>query len=461
MADKITFESEISASHTEAGINDDQRTDLSKDRLVELRSMCEERLSSVYGEDIPEECLARLDAELETVDKNNVAALIIAYANAFKKAEPNKHTLCGLAYSSSYIMYLLGLNLLDPLDRELMDGHICDVMYAKRGLDGNLWFKTAFDMQGRFLAYLENEPYINKVCLDYSQTWPYEYAPNSGIGYKIIPEEDFIAKSGAKSFSHYPDTTFLRDKQIEFIECLAHITETNPLNVPYSDKAVIDFITGNSDNGTGNKGIYLINDDMVIKDIIAVVKPKTFYQLSKTIGLYFGKGTWSVDIKRDFLNCKININDILATRDDVFELFVKEYGNAEEAIRASEIVRKGRKLTDERYKQYKKYSNHKELESIGYMNMRSITLYAAMLVCTQAYYKMNYPEEFYYSYFHYLSPMDEFAHHSEQKTIEAASWENYRQVFVPYLETAMEMYQNGYDWRSIFVKFHNKEMSLF
>ena len=364
--------------------------DLYYDEL--LLDICRKRMKEIYGNDIPEEAKTRLDEELKTVRAKKLAPLLISFSNAVKKADPNKRTLSSLYGWSSYITYLLGLNIFDPLDRDLMNGHICNVEYAKSELSGwyAIAFYTALDMIGKIAANIETEECVEKVCRSYMGV----SAENDQVIY------DVITNGCIAEYDDSFEIIFKRDKRIEFIDFLAELTGTDPLLLPYCDKSVIDFILDSADNSHVKRGIYLFEDEEALGDIIKTVKPTDFYQLSKAVGLYRSFETWCEDVKNEFSEETGDLDKAITTRNDAFDYFKAELGDSEKAYLASTKVRRGQSLVDT---EFEKYADNKEIRRIKYLPPRPRTLYDARIICTLAYYKMNYPEEFDFAYSKYMA----------------------------------------------------------
>ncbi|MBQ8940990.1 MAG: hypothetical protein IJ062_04070 [Firmicutes bacterium] len=412
-----------------------------------LRLMCENKLNAVYGYNIPNQCIERVNNELELISKEHFAPLLISYVNAVNKIALNNQTLIGFNHSNLYIYYLLGLNSFNPLDTEVMDGHICSFEFAKKELssDGMTWFYTTTDMRSKIISAIEAEENIDKICLDYSS-----FDDDSSILYYIIPN----SKLG--DFENIPVLRLVREKQVEFIDYLASLTNISPKTICYYDKSIIDFITGRTDCKFGNNGIFYIEDEIYMKDIIETTKPTSFFQLSKAIGLHKGIGAWNYDIKNEFLNGASNMDTVFATQDDVIEHFVKKFGNYEQAFKLFDEIRNTDSLPSTVQKDF---SEIKETKRIKALRKRAYIVYIAKLACLQAYYKMNYPEAFYFAYFTFMAPPEFKGNLSEYNAIRNSysSCLGFRQDNItPYLETAAEMHRSGYKWNDIYSRYNDK-----
>ena len=139
----------------------------------------------------------------------------------------------------------------------------------------------------------------------------------------------------------------------------------------------------------------MFEDGRIFDDIIKTVKPTDFYQLSKAVGLYESIGAWCDEAKNGFLSGAVDIDKVIATRNDAFDYFKAKLGDSKKAYFASTMVSRGQSFVGS---EFEKYANNVEIRRIKYLQKRAGTLYDARIVCTLAYYKMNFLEEFDFAY---------------------------------------------------------------
>ena len=328
-----------------------------------------------------------------------------------------------------------------------MDGHIIEIEHLSRfgRMFMSEFFYTTQDMVGKVGAFLEADESVDNVFVDYLSGLP-SFGKSKTI-YRINPKTGFTYSKCCTKFMEF---AAIIDKQLEFIDTLAYMTNTNPLTVPYTDKAVIDLVIDKSGDTLGNSGLYGTNklDYYMSK---WAIKPETFYQLSKFIAFASGTRTLRNDNETKLYSGKIDINSIPTTRDDVFELFVNKTGDRESAFYASEQVRIGKPLSSNTKYDLKQY-DCEEIKGILFLPPRHDSLIKARIACTQAYYKLSYPEEFYYAYFTCFASWafsDEYnpSHNINSDSNEETSL---------HILTLKEMYKNGFDLSVISRKMFEK-----
>ena len=283
----------------------------------------------------------------------------------------------------------------------------------------------------------------------------YETSAKSKTIYGITFKTGFTYPKFPQKFKYpkkFMEFAAIIDKQLEFIDMLAYTTNTNPLTVPYTDKAVINLAADSKGNTLGNKGLHIISEDKSMFSLLAAVKPETFYQLSKFIALYLGKGTLENDKLNKLYNGDIDINTILSTKDDVFELFVNKTGDRESAYYSS-LELNSEKSAYSYTKYDPKQYDCEEIKGIKYLPTRHESLIRARIACTQAYYKLHYPEEFYYAYFTCFAP---WAFKGESIGPYNMFSEGNPQEAMLHIATLKEMYKNGFDLAAIAQKMAEK-----
>ncbi|MBQ8940997.1 MAG: hypothetical protein IJ062_04105 [Firmicutes bacterium] len=415
-----------------------------------LKNMCSDRLKSIYGDNIPAECTQRVEEELKIIEETKRAAEFILYINAVNKEDPYKRKLSGLNRTHSYIMYLCGADFINPIDKGLYDGHIMSVELLRarlrdRSFCYSLSYYGTMDTASRIAAALESQESIDRVIIHFSHIHETNNTVNT---YTIIPKDEY------KHLYDFDLTHWVfravRDPHYDFIDYMANLTNTNPLDVPYTDQKIIDFVLDTTGNNIGKCGILLFEHTQHTYDIIKTLNPKTFFDLLQVTALRLCDDGWNVDIKRHHLNGQ----KIFATRDDVFDFFVDELKDSKEALIATDCVFSEK--TERIQQEYPQYCNRKEFSGVGRLMSRAAVLHFVRIICIEAYYKINYPEAFYYAYFKRMISLDFRTYRTERiitKAINSASITNESDKFFPQLETAAEMYKNGYTWENIRNKF--------
>lgn len=140
-----------------------------------------------------------------------------------------------------------------------------------------------------------------------------------------------------------------------------------------------------------------------VREMLVQTKPTTFDELVRISGLSHGTDVW-IGNAADLVSQKIaTLKDIICARDDI-TLFLSSKGmDRKEAFNISESVRKGKGLTAEwEQSMIRAGIPHWYIQSckkIKYMFPKAHAVAYVMSAFRIAWYKVNYPKEFYSAYF--------------------------------------------------------------
>lgn len=148
----------------------------------------------------------------------------------------------------------------------------------------------------------------------------------------------------------------------------------------------------------------------IIRDMLEKTNPESFGDLIKIVGLSHGTGIWFHNAESLIEKGDVTINEVAATREDVFDDLLSFGVEKELAFNITEKVRKGilgyTINDDNELKNIGLPENHNVpqwyidfLVIIKYLFPKSHAVEYVRLALTLAWYKIHYPTEFYATYF--------------------------------------------------------------
>ena len=354
-----------------------------------LRNICEEALNQKYMMEgtVPEYIKERLNSELHSVKENGFAEIYLHYADIIKKnnLRPSQYGLKGLG-ASSIVAYLLGISKVDPLSKDCQ-------LYAElfSGIDGNkvpvfeltvdenvyeqvreslnnldgvgeaVWAtKNIFPTDTRIKAWIEEYEENNDCILDEGKRQQViDDLRNVVVAngrrlpgtFFIVPKgkenllprvKDLTGKERVFPFSWYDvdnifNTYFIFDSKVKsFVSRLEDEIGVSLNSEMLDDEELIKEYK--SLNGSA-----VINEEIEAwEDVLNCYNPESFIDIVRVISLVHGTGVWEGNGRKLLIDGNISRNEIITTREDVYEMLLKCKISKEKAYAITEYVRKGR-----------------------------------------------------------------------------------------------------------------------
>ena len=354
-----------------------------------LRNICEEALNQKYMMEgtVPEYIKERLNSELHSVKENGFAEIYLHYADIIKKnnLRPSQYGLKGLG-ASSIVAYLLGISKVDPLSKDCQ-------LYAElfSGIDGNkvpvfeltvdenvyeqvreslnnldgvgeaVWAtKNIFPTDTRIKAWIEEYEENNDCILDEGKRQQViDDLRNVVVAngrrlpgtFFIVPKgkenllprvKDLTGKERVFPFSWYDvdnifNTYFIFDSKVKsFVSRLEDEIGVSLNSEMLDDEELIKEYK--SLNGSA-----VINEEIEAwEDVLNCYNPESFIDIVRVISLVHGTGVWEGNGRKLLIDGNISRNEIITTREDVYEMLLKCEISKEKAYAITEYVRKGR-----------------------------------------------------------------------------------------------------------------------
>jgi len=195
------------------------------------------------------------------------------------------------------------------------------------------------------------------------------------------------------------------------IRMLQDMTGVDPLAIKLDDPETMKLFSGVSpleldrndlDLKVGTLGIPEFGTSFV-RQMLVDTRPTTFAELVRISGLSHGTDVW-LNNARDLIQEGIaELKEVISVRDDIMNYLIQQGIEPEKSFTIMEHVRKGKGLTSEEEKIMKEAKVPEwyieSCKKIKYMFPKAHAAAYVMMAFRIAYFKVNYPAEFYTTYF--------------------------------------------------------------
>ena len=277
-----------------------------------MEKICNSRLKEIYGQEIPKLVQARYENELDMIYENNYESLyILNYLIANKAKEDNEYYILRGIGSNSFIVYLLGISEINPLDY---------------GLEYEMSYGLKGEKAPEFYYFFSGTYYPNIMkCLKEIVT--------KNISYDTTYIDNILLR-------YLVHIYIFVDTGVDTLYELKKITGMDYNKIDISDKKIWDTFKD-------YKKIICYMPSYFKESIFNYIKPKSIKELSVIYAL--SKSTFDTDETEKF-----TMRDF-STSDDIYEFLLRNGLEKEMAFEITEFIRKGKANNIKLWKEWKKY----------------------------------------------------------------------------------------------------------
>lgn len=195
------------------------------------------------------------------------------------------------------------------------------------------------------------------------------------------------------------------------IKMLEDLTGVNAKSIPLDDKDTLALFSGTEVLGVSPEeirsqvGTYGIPEfgTKFVRQMLVDTKPSTFSELVRISGFSHGTDVW-LNNAQDLIKAGIcQLSEAISARDDIMIYLIHKGLPPKRAFKIMEKVRKGKGLTDEEADLMREHDVPEwyieSCRKIKYMFPKAHAVAYVMMAFRIAWFKVNYPEAFYATYF--------------------------------------------------------------
>ncbi|MBE7053550.1 MAG: PolC-type DNA polymerase III [Ruminococcaceae bacterium] len=195
------------------------------------------------------------------------------------------------------------------------------------------------------------------------------------------------------------------------IRMLEDLTKTNAREIPFSDEKVMSLFHSTEALGVKSEdinsvvGTYAVPEfgTNFVRKMLVDTKPSTFAEIVRISGLSHGTDVWLNNAQDLITSGTTTLSEAICTRDDIMLYLISKGVEPKMSFKIMESVRKGKGLNDE-WEAAMRENNVPQwyidsCKKIKYMFPKAHAVAYVTMAYRIAWYKVNYPKEFYSTYF--------------------------------------------------------------
>lgn len=250
------------------------------------------------------------------------------------------------------------------------------------------------------------------------------------------------------------------------IKQLEDLTGVEAANIPLNDKQTMALFSSveplgvKSDDIGTSVGTYGIPEfgTRFVRQMLEATRPTTFSELVRISGLSHGTDVWLNNAQTLIEGEIASLNEVICTRDDIMIYLIQQGIEKNRAFQIMENVRKGKGLKDGQVDIMQESEVPswyiESCKKIKYMFPKAHAVAYVMMAFRIAYFKVNYPREFYASFFSIraedfeaetmLGGIDSIARRIQEINRMGFKAPQKEKKLLPVLELALEMNLRGF-----------------
>ena len=386
---------------------------------IRLKEICDRNVKGIYGENVPGEIKNRIEWELKAINRTGMAFVILLLKELVEKNKLTKEDFRLRDTSSgSYVLYLCGLNNYNPLEFGLTP-------YFTFGLEQDECIDVGINVptseHSKIIKSCKNlEGVSEAVEIGSFGRTPrgVVYVPEGSKVSDVIPTESEEAFATIKRHNYYiHDKVFYfqgigASDDMQLVYNLSHRLGISDKDINLDDKEIISLFNSTEILGVlpekiggvkyGVLGLPTFKEWRAIK-ILDDIKINSFEDLVKVIGLIHGIGAWWGNVYKLIKENDVSFNDVISTREDIFEYLLSKGISDKEAFQIADRMRRGGRIKKSDKEMMRLRGVPKwyisSCDEIYYLTSRIQCIDCAFRFWKLAYFKIKYPNEFYEEYF--------------------------------------------------------------
>lgn len=355
-----------------------------------LQTVCMARAHALYGENLPEAILCRLQKELDEIEKNDSARHCLAALHIADhgKSQGSPVGCCGTV-GASFLLYLLGVTEINPLPPH----YVCpQCHYIEFPMDSAA--RNGLDLP------VKSCPHCGAPMRADGQNMPSEmfFGLDNGLLPKILltvaPEaEEEIQKMLTEAYPEDEKKIDVRPYGVlGLLRQLEALTGVKPADILLRDPAVLALFRSGETEGIPEF------DVPIVQEVLTRTKPETYADLLRIAALMHGTNTWSENAEVLLRRGVCTLSDVIASREDLLLFLIGKGMDKKTAFWIMEGVRKGKGLRAEHEERMRALDVPDwyidSCKKIHYLFPMAHAAAYTMTAIRFMWYKMHYPEMF-------------------------------------------------------------------
>ncbi len=285
---------------------------------------------------VDESFFSRIEDELLVIKNNNLCRL---FWYLYLTNKDNRLIIICKGYLSNfYLSYLVGINLINPIEYSLpyeLENKI-SLSLLISDFERLLLLFSLQDMSETVLVkvgYKEVDPNIDKFNNQYFMFLPTDYFPRDLLFKYNKDYYLFETEREYKDLDEYEGINLMREDVLDDLK-VEEINKFKPSNY------VIDF--------------KFIKKNKYELDLYEILKPKKFMDLVKIESLGHGTDVWEKQEKL-FKDGVVNLDSLISNREDVYAYLINHHISKKESIEITKFIATGKRFDYNNKKEWKKY----------------------------------------------------------------------------------------------------------